>query len=329
MECHWILLLLAIVVSVIQTAPVKDDRTPRCGVQDGGHGKFALAHGIKWRKRHITWAFLGPAPRRIGHQRTIQIISEAFQRWADIVPLEFTNVCATCKADIPVSFKYVDGMFSMIFIDQLLRSFLSTLGAMRTLAYVQPNSPVPYFDDGKPIMVFDKDENWSQEFSTHNNGQINLFLVAVHEIGHVIGLHHDEDPNAIMYFQHREGKFRKQDIVPPIDRSEIQKIYGRKTGGRANPKPTIPSPSDDDDDSGEVIRIPPPSNHGGADNDDDDDEQGEVIRIPGPGGRPTGGNGNNCVEKTIRFPGGYRTERRCSSSHSSSFSFGSNFQKWK
>ena len=39
----------------------------------------------------------------------------------------------------------------------------STLGPSRTLAYVQPNSPVPYFDDGKPIMVFDEDENWSEE----------------------------------------------------------------------------------------------------------------------------------------------------------------------
>ena len=125
MESHWILLLLTIVVSVIHTAPIKNDRTPHCGVQDGGHGKFALAHGIKWRKRHITWSFLGPAPRQIDHQQTIQIISEAFQRWADIVPLEFTNVCATCKADIPISFKYIDGMFLLIFIDQWSRLFFS------------------------------------------------------------------------------------------------------------------------------------------------------------------------------------------------------------
>ena len=47
--------------------------------------------------------------------------------------------------------------------------FFSTLGTMGTLAYVQPNSPVPYFDDGKPIMVFDKDENWSQEYVHQQN----------------------------------------------------------------------------------------------------------------------------------------------------------------
>ena len=118
MDKYWILLLVTIVISAVYTAPIKDDNGPRCGVEDSGNGRLALAHGIKWRKRHITWAFHGPAPSQIGHQRTIQILSEAFQRWSDIVPLEFTNVCATCKADIPISFRDVDGIFFMISIYQ-------------------------------------------------------------------------------------------------------------------------------------------------------------------------------------------------------------------
>ena len=46
-------------------------------------------------------------------------------------------------------------------------------------------------------MHFDADENWS--IDKPNGDQIDLVSVATHEIGHILGLQHSTDVNAVMY----------------------------------------------------------------------------------------------------------------------------------
>ncbi|CAF4138230.1 unnamed protein product, partial [Adineta steineri] len=70
---------------------------------------------------------------------------------------------------------------------------------------------------------FDTAEPWTESFDDTN---INLYIVAVHEIGHALGLDHKYDEQSIMYPSYK--LIQKSNILPQVDRTDIQKLYGKK-----------------------------------------------------------------------------------------------------
>jgi len=70
-------------------------------------------------------------------------------------------------------------------------------------------------------------------FSRFNSSGINFYLVAVHEIGHALGLGHNINRKSIMYPVY--GKFPHGSMLPNHDRQSIQAIYGasKVSGGKS------------------------------------------------------------------------------------------------
>lgn len=75
-------------------------------------------------------------------------------------------------------------------------------------------------------MHFDDDEYFKTMQSTSADG-IFLLRVAVHEIGHVLGLLHTEKKYSIMYAIYEKEHSGPEFELGWEDRKEVQRVYGR------------------------------------------------------------------------------------------------------
>jgi predicted Zn-dependent protease len=119
------------------------------------------------------------------------VCSKAFQTWAKVSKFTFQEATAGASADIVIEFYSGDHGDRYPFD-----------GPGKTLAHAF------YPQDGR--LHYDADENWSTDPAMD---QTDLESVTVHEIGHLLGLHHSTDhPEAIMYPTIEAGK-KKRDLA--------------------------------------------------------------------------------------------------------------------
>ncbi|ELW64936.1 Macrophage metalloelastase [Tupaia chinensis] len=191
--------------------------TPRCGVPDVQQFSTFPRRPV-WRTHSITYRINNYTPDM--KQKDVDYaIQKAFQVWSNVTPLKFRKIDAG-EADIMILFAYgAHGDYSAFD------------GRGGIIAHA--------FGPGSGIQGdahFDEAEMW-----TINSRGTNLFLVAVHEFGHSLGLGHSNDPKAIMFPTYRyidPSTFR----LSADDIRGIQSLYDDKYWLISNlrPQPNYP-----------------------------------------------------------------------------------------
>ncbi|PWA97054.1 matrix metalloproteinase [Artemisia annua] len=200
---------------------------PRCGVADivngtstMNSGKVVVGNGNgnnvahysffpgrpRWpaSKRDLTYAF---DPRNELTADVKTVFTNAFMRWSEWTPLTFTEVNDYFRADLKIGFysgDHGDG-----------ENFDGVLG---TLAHA--------FAPPRGLLHLDLDETWliNDITTSRSSSAMDLESVAVHEIGHLLGLGHSSVEDAIMYPTISSG-LRKVELAQD-DVEGIQELYG-------------------------------------------------------------------------------------------------------
>ncbi len=157
-------------------------------------------------------------------------LQDAFDAWETVADINFTYVSpddTTTPIDIDVSVGAIDGAWNTVG-----QAFWSSTSSSITSGSV----------------LFDEAEDWAPN---GNPGEVDFYAVALHEIGHVLGLRHfdsnDGEPLQIMNSRISVDELQSGDIAG------AQALYGAGDGIAPPPPPPPPPPEDP-----EVPPPPPP-----------------------------------------------------------------------
>lgn len=219
------------ITGVMDASTVAQMMAPRCGVADiingtstmgGGSASASAAHARgrnlftyfpgspSWprSRKSLTYAVTQTSLTSIDRATLSQVLARAFARWSAATTLTFTETASERGADITIGFYAGDHGDGEAFD-----------GPLGTLAHAF--SPT----DGR--FHLDAAEAWDASGDVARAASdvaVDLESVAVHEIGHLLGLGHSAEPAAIM-FPTITSRTSKVDLAQD-DVAGIQNLYG-------------------------------------------------------------------------------------------------------
>ncbi|KAJ7974492.1 metalloendoproteinase 2-MMP-like [Quillaja saponaria] len=176
---------------------IKQILIPRCGVPDifdqtsSKHNHYKpnnptidfVSHYVffpqkeRWNSstRNFTYS-IHPVPEKVGIDKVRNAVASALRNWAAVTQFSFQEGAEGQKTDLVIGFYSRDHGDGSAFD-----------GPGNVLAHAFPP------ENGN--FHYDADERWSDNPA---KDEYDLETVALHELGHVLGLEHSQDPNSVM-----------------------------------------------------------------------------------------------------------------------------------
>ena len=180
--------------------------THRCGLPDMDSG-IAFTTTCSWDESELKFAF-GLGTGDVAGSVEFQAVRNAFQTWAAVTPLTFIEVSMGQNPDIAIDWRNAnDPDHSMV-------------GGVLAHADFPPGCGVVTNTLPKPVHFDDSEHNW---VIGAVSGGFDVETVALHEIGHILGLAHSSVAGSVM-FASVSSNFTKRALTPD-DISGAQDLY--------------------------------------------------------------------------------------------------------
>ncbi|MGQ9916696.1 MAG: matrixin family metalloprotease [Bryobacteraceae bacterium] len=166
--------------------------------------------------------WIGALPAWLDRRAALAEIERAMGEWAAVAQLDFTEASVRrLRRQIEIwaaAGEHGDGF-----------AFDGRGGVLAHTFYPPPNAETIAGD-----MHLDMDEPW------RIGADVDLFTVVLHELGHALGLGHNDDPDSVMY-----PYYRRATGLKAADIAEIRKMYAaRETAPPGEPEtPPAPPPA--------------------------------------------------------------------------------------
>ncbi|XP_065066313.1 interstitial collagenase-like [Rhopilema esculentum] len=195
----------------------------RCGVSDihSSRSKRFAVHHWKWPKRVLTWRIHNYGNDGIPKPVIRKTFKKSLVKWANVTNLSFKEI-SSGKPDI--LFKFALGKHG----DP--SPFSRPWDGVIAHAYYPKHST--------PGLAGDVHFNDDKKFTVNSYKGKDLLWVALHEVGHSLGMEHSNAKGSIMfpYYQSYTGK---ESELTEDDIGGIQSLYGTKSKTK-QPTPEVP-----------------------------------------------------------------------------------------